>query len=60
MSDKLAYTLKEAAASINVSYPTIRKMKAQYPNFPYFHNGREYRVPCKAFARFIDEISKHD
>lgn len=60
MAEKLAYTLKEAAESIDVSYPTIRKMMREYPNFPYFHNGREYRVPREPFAKFLEEISKHD
>lgn len=57
MAEKLAYTLHEAAESINVSYPTIRTMMREYPNFPYFRNGREYRIPCSSFKKFIEEIS---
>lgn len=54
MVDKLAYTLKEAAESINVSYPTMRKMIRENPDIPHFHNGREYRIPCDAFREWVN------
>lgn len=55
MTEKLAYTLKEAAAAIQVSYPTIRKMLRENDDFPHFHNGREYRIPCDAFKEWVNE-----
>lgn len=55
MADKLAYTLKEAAKAIQVSYPTIRKMLRENPDFPHFHNGREYRIPCDAFKEWVNK-----
>lgn len=54
MVDKLAYTLKEAAESINVSYPTMRKMIRENPDIPHFRNGREYRIPCDAFREWVN------
>lgn len=55
MSEKLAYTLKQAAEALQVSYPTMRKMLRENPDLPHFHNGREYRIPCDAFREWVNK-----
>ncbi len=52
--EKLAFTLEQAAESIEVSVPTMRTL-IQQPGFPAFRVGRRWVIPVNAFQEWMHE-----
>jgi len=51
---KLAYTLDQAAAAINVSRPTMTEL-AQRKDFPSMKVGRKWLIPVHAFELWLEK-----
>lgn len=57
MEERYALTLEEAAKSLGVSMPTMRKI-ASNNNFPAFRIGKRWIIPCQAFAEWLDKQAR--
>lgn len=57
MKERYALTFEEAAASIGVSMPTMRKI-ANQKDFPAFRTGKRWLIPCRAFADWLDKQAR--
>lgn len=53
-TDKLAYTLNQAAAAINVSRPTMTQL-AQRKDFPAIKVGRKWLIPVHGFELWLEQ-----
>lgn len=54
MTEKLAYTITQAAEAANVSRPTMYRWM-QLEGFPAVKIGGCVRIPIKAFERWLEE-----
>ena len=52
-TDKLAYTLSQAASAINVSRPTMTQLVRQ-KDFPAIRVGRKWLIPVHPFERWLE------
>jgi len=53
-SERLAYTVTEAAKLAGVSRPTFYNWM-RLPNFPAFRIGGCVRIPAKGFAEWLEQ-----
>ena len=53
MSEKLAYSVSEAARVVGVSRPTMYNWLNQ-PNFPCLRVGGVVRIPIRAFEEWLN------
>ena len=57
MENRYALTIEEAAKSLGVSMPTMRKI-ANLNDFPAFRVGKRWIIPCQAFAEWLDKQAR--
>ena len=57
MENRYALTIEEAAKSLGVSMPTMRKI-ASLQDFPAFRVGKRGIIPCHAFAEWLDKQAR--
>ncbi len=57
MEERYALTFEEAAESMGVSLPTMRKI-ANQKDFPAFRIGKRWLIPCRAFADWLDKQAR--
>ena len=57
MEERYALTLEEAAKSLGVSVPTMRKIASQN-DFPAFRVGKRWIIPCHAFDEWLDKQAR--
>ena len=57
MEERYALTLEEAAKSLGVSVPTMRKIAIQN-DFPAFRIGKRWIIPCHVFAEWLDKQAR--
>lgn len=53
MSEKLAFSITEAATAVGVSRPTIYRWMA-LPGFPVVRIGKTVRIPIRAFEAWME------
>ena len=57
MEERYALTLEEAAKSLGVSVPTMRKIASQN-DFPAFRIGKRWIIPCHVFDEWLDKKAR--
>ena len=57
MENRYALTIGEAAKSLGVSMPTMRKIASQ-KDFPAFRVGKRWIIPCHAFDEWLDKQAR--
>ncbi len=57
MEERYALTFEEAAESMGVSLPTMRKI-ANQKDFPAIRIGKRWLIPCRAFADWLDKQAR--
>ena len=53
-TDKLAYTLNQAASAINVSRPTMTQL-VKRKGFPAMKVGRKWLIPVNTFELWLEK-----
>ena len=54
MTEKLAYSVAEAARALGVSRPTMYRM-LDYPGFPSVRVGSRVLIPCSLLQEWLEE-----
>lgn len=53
MTDRLAFSITEAATAVGVSRPTLYQWMA-LPGFPVIRVGKVVRIPVRAFENWLE------
>lgn len=59
MTDRLAFSITEAATAVGVSRPTLYRWMS-LPGFPVVRVGKVVRIPVRAFENWLDHQAGAD